>query len=157
MRQKILYNLTDLNLYEQKNGKYFIVDINTFEILAYNLNKDLLIRKVAKLCDISFDYAKLNIGMATIDPAVFYKINFEKRKLNTTQKRGITEILKDIGEIPRYEFIKTTSSWYLGVKNHFSWFDVETSAEAVPYVEGIMQTLCNEIKKLGVNVELKRD
>lgn len=103
MKQKRLYNLTDLNLYKQKNGKYFIVDINTFEILAYNLNKDLLIRKVAKLCNISFDYAKLNIGFATIDPAAFYKINFEKKKLSTTLKRGITEILKDIGEIPRYE------------------------------------------------------
>ncbi len=157
MKQKRLYNLTDLNLYKQRNGKYFIVDITTFEILAYNLNKDLLIRKVAKLFNISFDYAKLEIKYATIYPAIYYKIDFEKKKLNTTLKRGITEILKDIGEIPRYEFIETTSSWYVGVKDHFSWFEVKTSAEAVPYVSDIMQTLCNEINKLGCKIELKED
>lgn len=164
------YDFEDLVINKQSNGKYLIYKgMGKYklygEIIAYNLNKDLLIRKIAKLIGVSFDVAKLAVEKCYISRCFgsSFLERVKKSKLSPTTKKGIKAILLETGDLkPR---IESVCRKYKAVGNgRFSWFSISVSADTKfeidkkeMKIDEFIESLNENIKRLGINVRIIED
>lgn len=166
------YNFEDLVIKKQSNGKYLIYkgmgEYKLYgEIIAYNLNKDLLIRKIAKLIGVSFDVAKLAVEKYYISRCLgsSFLERVKKSKLSPTTKKGIKAILLETGDLkPRIE-IESVCRKYKAVGNgRFSCFSISLSADTKfemdkkeMKIDEFIESLNENIKRLGINARIIED